>query len=64
MSVGLKRMGICVVERAECTLGESQGLSQGENQDSGKAVKGEEENCNSQTFNFMCLKDTFVLLSY
>ena len=50
MSVGLKRMGICVVERAECTLGESQGLSQGENQDSGKAVKGEEENCNSQYF--------------
>ena len=38
------------MERAECTLGESQGPSQGENQASGKAVKGEEENCNSQYF--------------
>ena len=57
MFLGLKRMEkkkkeweSVFVERADGTLGESQGPSRSENQDSGKAVKGQDENCNSQYF--------------
>ena len=44
------------MERAEGTLGESQ--------DSGTAIKDKTKIVIANSFNFMCLEDIFVLLSY